>query len=114
MLKKCRLFTLQILIQKKFFVNKDVLIPRPETELIIERTLSILTKKSKKNILEIGTGSGCVAVSLIKERPNCRIVAIDKSPKAIKVAKKNAEIHQVGKKINFLNIDVDKYFSNKY
>ena len=98
----------------KFFVNKDVLIPRPETELIIERTLSILSKKSKKNILEIGTGSGCVAVSLIKERPNCRIVAIDKSPKAIKVAKKNAEIHQVGKKINFLNIDVDKYFSNKY
>ena len=98
----------------KFFVNKDVLIPRPETELIIEQTLSILSKKSKKNILEIGTGSGCVAVSLIKERPNCRIVAIDKSPKAIKVAKKNAEIHQVGKKINFLNIDVDKYFSNKY
>ncbi len=98
----------------KFFVNKDVLIPRPETELIIEQTLSILSKKSKKNILEIGTGSGCVAVSLIKERPNCRIVAIDKSPKAIKVAKKNAEIHHVGKKINFLNIDVDKYFSNKY
>ncbi|MFL2892655.1 MAG: peptide chain release factor N(5)-glutamine methyltransferase [Candidatus Pelagibacter sp.] len=98
----------------KFFVNKDVLIPRPETELIIERTLSILSKKSKKNILEIGTGSGCVAVSLIKERPNCRIVAIDKSPKAIKVAKKNAEIHQVGKKIKFLNIDVDKYFTNKY
>ena len=98
----------------KFYVNKDVLIPRPETELIIERTLSILTKKSKKNILEIGTGSGCIAVSLIKERPDCRIVAIDKSPKAIKVAKKNAEIHQVGKKINFLNIDVDKYFSNKY
>ena len=98
----------------KFFVNKDVLIPRPETELIIEQTLSILSKKSKKNILEIGTGSGCVAISLIKERPNCRIVAIDKSPKAIKVAKKNAEIHHVGKKINFLNIDVDKYFSNKY
>ena len=98
----------------KFFVNKDVLIPRPETELIIEQILKILPKKSKKNILEIGTGSGCIAISLIRERPNCRIVAIDKSLKAIKVAKKNAEIHQVGKKVNFLNIDVDKYFSNKY
>ena len=98
----------------KFFVNKDVLIPRPETELIIEQILKVLPKKSKKSILEIGTGSGCIAISLIRERPNCRIVAIDKSLKAIKVAKKNAEIHQVGKKVNFLNIDVDKYFSNKY
>ena len=98
----------------KFFVNNDVLIPRPETELIIEQILKILPKKSKKNILEIGTGSGCIAISLIKERPNCRIVAIDKSLKAIKVARKNAEIHQVGKKVNFLNIDIDKYFGNKY
>ncbi len=98
----------------KFFVNQDVLIPRPETELIIERILKILPKNSKKNILEIGTGSGCIAISLIKERPNCRIVAIDKSLKAIKVARKNAEIHQVEKKVNFLNIDVDKYSSNKY
>ena len=98
----------------KFFVNKDVLIPRPETELIIEKILKILPKKSEKNILEIGTGSGCIAISLIRERPNCRIVAIDKSLKAIKVARKNAEIHQVGKKVNFLNIDIDKYLGNKY
>ncbi len=98
----------------KFFVNKDVLIPRPETELLVEQTLRLVPMKSKKNILEIGTGSGCIAISLLKERPNCRVVAIDKSPKAIKVAKKNAEILQVGKKINFINIDVDKYFINKY
>ena len=98
----------------KFYVNHEVLIPRPETELIIEKTLNVLPKKSKKNILEIGTGCGCIAISLIKERPDCRIIAIDKSAKAIKVAKKNAEIHQVKKKINFLNIDVDKFFSNKY
>ena len=98
----------------KFFVNKDVLIPRPETELILEQILKFLPNKSEKNILEIGTGSGCIAISLIKERPNCRIVAIDKSLKAIKVARKNAEIHQVGKKVNFLNIDIDKYFANKY
>ena len=98
----------------KFFVDKNVLIPRPETELIIEKILKILPLSSNKNILDIGTGSGCIAISLMKERPNCRITAIDKSKKAIKVAKKNAEIHQVKKKINFLNIDVDKFFSNKY
>ncbi len=108
------IFNYKFFWKYKFFVNKDVLIPRPETEFVIEQILKILPIKSKKNILEIGTGSGCMAISLIKERPNCRIVAIDKSLKAIKVAKKNAEIHQVGKKVNFLNIDVDKYFSNKY
>ncbi len=98
----------------KFFVNKNVLIPRPETELMIEKVLEILPASSSKNVLDIGTGSGCIAISLIKERPDCRITAIDKSKKAIKVAEKNAEMHQVGKKVNFLNIDVDKYFGNKY
>ncbi len=98
----------------KFFVNKNVLIPRPETELMIEKVLEKLSVSSNKKILDIGTGSGCIAISLIKERPNCRITAIDKSKKALKVAKKNAEMHQVRKKINFINIDVDKYFSNKY
>ena len=98
----------------KFFVDGNVLIPRPETELIIEKILKILPSSSNKNILDIGTGSGCIAISLIKERPDCRITAIDKSKKAIKVAKKNAEMHQVGKKVKFINIDVDKYLCNKY
>ncbi len=98
----------------KFFVNKNVLIPRPETELILEKTFENLSVAANKKILEIGTGSGCIAISLIKERQKCRVVAIDKCPKAIKVAKKNAEIHHVEKKINFLNIDVDKYTSSKY
>ena len=74
------------------------MIPRPETELIIEKILKILPSSSNKNILDIGTGSGCIAISIIKERPNCKATAIDKSIKAIKVAKKNAEMHQVGKK----------------
>tara|TARA_B100002019_G_scaffold253878_1_gene235657 strand:- start:103 stop:948 length:846 start_codon:yes stop_codon:yes gene_type:complete len=98
----------------KFFVDKNVLIPRPETELMVEKILEVLSVSSNKNILDIGTGSGCIAISLIKERPDCRITAIDTSKKAIKVAKKNAEMHQVGKKVKFINIDVDKYFSNKY
>ena len=98
----------------KFFVDRNVLIPRPETELLIQKIMEILPLSSNKNILDIGTGSGCIAISLIKERPNCAITAIDKSKKAIKVAKKNAEMHQVRKKVKFLNIDVDKYFCNKY
>ena len=98
----------------KFQVDKNVLIPRPETELIIEQALKNLPKLSKKNILDIGTGSGCIIISIIKERENCKATAIDKSLKALKVAKLNAEMHQVQKKIKFLNIDVDKYFANKY
>ncbi len=98
----------------KFKVDKNVLIPRPETELIIEQALKILTNLSNKNILDIGTGSGCIIISIIKERENCKATAIDKSLKALKVAKLNAEMHQVQKKIKFLNIDVDKYFANKY
>tara|TARA_Y100001949_G_scaffold136801_1_gene118420 strand:+ start:6096 stop:6938 length:843 start_codon:yes stop_codon:yes gene_type:complete len=98
----------------KFKVDKNVLIPRPETELIIEQALKNLPKLSNKNILDIGTGSGCIIISIIKERENCKATAIDKSLKALKVAKLNAEMHHVLKKIKFLNIDVDKYFANKY
>ena len=98
----------------KFKVDKNVLIPRPETELIIEQALKNLPKLSNKNILDIGTGSGCIIISIIKERENSKATAIDKSLKALKVAKLNAEMHHVQKKIKFLNIDVDKYFANKY
>ena len=98
----------------KFKVDKNVLIPRPETELIIEQALKNLPKLSNKSILDIGTGSGCIIISIIKERENCKATAIDKSLKALKVAKLNAEMHHVQKKIKFLNIDVDKYFANKY
>ena len=98
----------------KFKVDKNVLIPRPETELIIEQVLKNLPKLSNKSILDIGTGSGCIIISIIKERENCKATAIDKSLKALKVAKLNAEMHHVQKKIKFLNIDVDKYFANKY
>ena len=98
----------------KFQVDKNVLIPRPETEIIIEQALKNVSKLSKKNILDIGTGSGCIIISIIKERENCKATAIDKSLKALKVAKLNAEMHHVQKKIKFLNIDVDKYVANKY
>ena len=98
----------------RFLINKSVLIPRPDTELVIEETLKNLPNDKSKKILDVGTGSGCIIVSLIKERPKCTATAIDISIKAINVAKTNAKIHQLENKINFVNIDIDKFKSNNY
>ncbi len=86
-----------------FYVDKNVLDPRPETELIIEESLKLLKNNKKINILDIGTGSGCLAVCLSKEFIKSKITAIDISHKALKVASKNFKIHgcekQISKKI---------------
>ena len=97
-----------------FFVNKDVLIPRPETEIIIDELLKEIGLESSKYLLDVGTGSGCIIVSILKERSNCAGTAIDISQKALNVAKYNAKIHQIQNKINFINIDIDKHIYNKY
>ena len=98
-----------------FFVNHSVLDPRPETELIIDTAKKYLINKNQKyKIADLGTGSGCIVVSLIKERPKCTATAIDISIKAINVAKTNAKLHQLENKINFINIDIDKYKSSNY
>ena len=98
----------------KFLANKSVLIPRPDTELIIEESLNNIRSDKSKKILDIGTGSGCIIISLIKERPKCVATAIDISKKAIIVAKTNAKLHHLENKINFINIDIDKYKSYNY
>ena len=100
--------------KSKFLTNKSVLIPRPDTELVIEETLKYLPTDKTKKILDIGTGSGCIILSLVKERPKCTATAIDISIKAINVAKTNAKLHQLENKINFINIDIDKYKSCNY
>ena len=97
-----------------FFVNKDVLIPRPETEIIIDELLKEIGLESSKYLLDVGTGSGCIIISILKERSNCAGTAIDISQKALNVAKYNAKIHQIQNKINFINIDIDKHIYNKY
>ena len=98
----------------KFLTNKSVLIPRPDTELIVEEAIKYLPIDKSKKILDVGTGSGRIVVSLIKERPKCVATAIDISRKAINVAKTNAKLHQLANKINFINIDIDKYKSYNY
>ena len=100
--------------KSKFLTNKSVLIPRPDTELIVEETLNHLPLKKSKKILDVGTGSGCIIISLLKERPKCSATAIDISKKAINVAKINAKLHQLENKINFVNMDIDKYKSYNY
>tara|TARA_B100000989_G_scaffold280795_1_gene244499 strand:- start:160 stop:1002 length:843 start_codon:yes stop_codon:yes gene_type:complete len=98
----------------KFIINKSVLIPRPDTELIIEETLKYIPNNKSKKILDVGTGSGCIIISLLKERPKCNATAIDISIKAINAAKSNAKLHQLENKIKFINIDIDKHKSYNY
>ncbi len=97
-----------------FKVNKEVLVPRPETEIIVREVLNLTNINSSKHILDVGTGSGCILLSILNERPKCLGTALDISKKAIKIAISNAKIHQLENKIKFLNIDVDKFNYYKY
>ena len=98
----------------KFFINKSALIPRPESEHIIEQALRYMPIGKAVKILDVGTGTGCLVISLLKERPKCLATALDISKEALKVAKFNAKLHQLENKIKFFNIDIDKFKSNKY
>jgi release factor glutamine methyltransferase len=93
----------------RFLVNENTLIPRPETEelvkLIIESTNYELRNKKLK-VLDIGTGSGCIAISLAKHLPTSEVFAIDVSEEALAVAKKNSELNDV--KVNYINVDILK------
>ena len=94
--------------KNNFYVNNYVLDPRPETELIIEEALNIYRNKNLKlKILDIGTGSGCIAVSLAKEFKNASITAIDISKEALEVAEKNLKIHSCYNQIQLKMIDYE-------
>ena len=123
-----------------FLVNPSVLIPRPETELLVEQTLKILnqvpqgsdpsgTKAAKSlfsprgqrgqtplapEVLEIGTGSGCIAVSLTIARPDCRMTALDISSEALKTARRNARQHGVAGRISFVKSDLFSVFGPRH
>ena len=90
-----------------FFVNKEVLDPRPETELILENILKLYANKKKElKILDMCTGSGCIAISLAKEYPKSKITATDISKKALKVATKNAKKLNCLKQIKFIECNL--------
>ena len=108
------------LIKKKefwnetFYINKKVLIPRPDTEIIVESVLGMFPKNSKLQMLDIGTGSGCIILSILKERPNFYGTGIDISKNSIDVCKYNTQLFNLSNRVKFYNSDVDNFILGKY
>ena len=98
----------------QFFVTKDTLIPRPDTELIIENVLKFTKNKESLRILDIGIGSGCILLSILKEKKNFYGTGIDISKKCLKISKINAINLKVDHRLKLIKTDVDKFISSKY
>ena len=96
-----------------FLVNYETLIPRPETELLIYKLIGYF-KNKKINILDIGTGSGCILLSILRELNNSRGIGIDISHKAVKVAIKNSKKLNLSNRVKFKVFDIDKFYLGKY
>ena len=96
-----------------FFVNENVLIPRQDTEILVEEVMNIAKKTNAKTILDLCTGSGAIAVSLAKYLPNTEITAVDISQEALKVAKKNAISNEVENQITFISSDLFTNLENQ-
>lgn len=112
----------------RFFVTKDTLIPRPETELLVEEALKAMrsleslrslgtTAKQPRvrplEILDVGTGCGCLAVALTLERPGCRMTALELSSRALKIARKNIKYHHLGHAIELVQSDLFRVFGKE-
>ena len=89
----------------EFEVNNDVLIPRPETELLVEAALSIVSQNETPFICDVGTGSGCIVVTLLHKLPRARGIALDISAAALAVAERNANRHGVQERLSFVTSD---------
>ena len=116
--RECREPVAYLTGHKEFFgldfcVNQHVLIPRPETELLIETAIQIVSQQANPvarqpniTIADVGTGSGCIAIALVKTMANVRVFTVDISSQALAVAQQNATHHQVADKIVFLQGDL--------
>ena len=98
----------------EFYVNNDTLIPRPETELIVENALKFTRQRNKLHILDIGIGSGCILVSILKERKNFYGTGIDVSGKCLNISKINALKQDVHTRLKLFKSNVDKFLIGKY
>ena len=89
-----------------FFVKEGVLIPRPDTEVLVEEVIELAKKKDAKNILDIGTGSGAITISLAKYLENVKVTSVDISDIALEIGKRNAISNEVDDRINFVKSDL--------
>ena len=98
----------------EFYVTKDVLIPRPDTEIIIEKVLELTKNKLTLNFLEIGVGSGCIILSILKERKNYYGTGIDISKKSLEICKINSDNLKVFNRMRLYKSDIDNFRYGKY
>ena len=98
----------------EFYVNKNTLIPRPDTEIILEQVLKFTKNKNYLNILDIGVGSGCILLSILKERKNFYGTGIDISRNSLDICKMNAKKLLLERRVKFFKSDVDKFAIGKY
>ena len=98
----------------EFFINKNTLIPRPDTEVIVEQVLKLTKHKNMMNILDIGVGSGCILLSILKERKNFYGTGIDISKNALDICKINAKRLKVDGRTKFYKSDIDNFDNGKY
>jgi release factor glutamine methyltransferase len=98
----------------EFYVDKNTLIPRPDTEMIIEQVLKFTKNKNKYSILDIGVGSGCILLSILKERKNFYGTGIDICKKSVDICKINAKKLLVERRVKLYKSDVDKFAQGKY
>jgi release factor glutamine methyltransferase len=90
-----------------FIVTSAVLIPRPETELLVERALGWLRRHPEsRTVIDVGAGSGCIAIALAKNVPDLQVLASDLSQPALEIAQQNAELHQVSRQISFIQANL--------
>ena len=92
---------------REFIITPDVLIPRPETERLIDIALTKLNAVKSPKILDIGTGSGCIAITMAKERPDAKVVGVDNSIRALKIAERNS-IHLEVTEYSFIEMNILK------
>ena len=98
----------------EFFVTNDTLIPRPDTEIVVENALNLTRQKNKINILDIGVGSGCILLSILKERKDFYGTGIDISKKCLNISKINADNLKVNSRLKLYKSNVDKFNLGKY
>lgn len=98
----------------EFYINKNTLIPRPDTEIIVEESLRLTKHKDKINVLDIGVGSGCILLTILKERKNFYGTGIDISKKSLDISKINAKSLNIESRVKFYKTDIDKFVKGKY